>query len=302
MAKSPKLSAALIHQFCDLAHTDRHLPQLKQLLAEYPQLLTAARPGKDPETALGAAIHSRAAKTIRYLVGQGCEADVFVAGALQDYAQVEQQLKSSPRLVNTRAKHIHNMNLMDLAADERMVRLLLKSGYPLTIHLAAEKGLLDEVQRFLKRDSKSLHSLGPEGQTPLFNAIWGARDEVALYLLEQGCDPDWESRETARPMTYACIWGRSKPARALLDAGIDIGFIGLYHRFSYLHTCANWGDEPMGPLTSARYEQEARKIIRWLFHAGIDPAIRDKRRKTAEQVAREKGFVQRADLICKLAN
>ncbi|MGE3803112.1 MAG: ankyrin repeat domain-containing protein [Gemmataceae bacterium] len=295
-----KLPARLIHEFCDLAHSDANVPRLKTLLAEHPELLHAARPGKDKETALGAATHSRARKVIRLLLDQGVSEDVFLACALGDHAGVEKYLAQKPKLVTARASHVHQMDLIDLAPDGSMVALLLERGYPLTIHGAAAKGLIDQLDRLLADDPALLESKGREGETPLFCAIWSGQDEAALHLLEKGCRHDVDGA-TARPLSYACTWGRSRVARVLLDKGVDIQFRGFAYRYSHLHACCGWGEEGMGNLDFQAYTREILTIIRWLFEAGIDLQLEDKKGQTARELALAKGFQARADLIEKLS-
>lgn len=46
---------------------------------------------------------------------------------------------------------------------------------------------------------------GPQGATPLYNALHKGNEPLALWLLEQGPTP-WPLRSTATP---CCIWPRS---------------------------------------------------------------------------------------------
>ncbi len=282
-----------IHKFCDLAHSDRHLPELAAMLAGNPDLLTAARPGRDKETALGAAVHSHARKTIRFLLDQGLEPDVFTACALNDRAEVKARLDGDPDLITARAAHAHNMDLFDLAPTRAMTKFLLKSGYPLTVHLAAAKGLVDQVKSFVNAEPGLLEAKGREGEIPLFNAIWGGQDEAAFWLLDAGSDREAEAIG-GRPLSFACTWGRSNVAKALLERGIDLSFISFGYRYSYLHLCSVYGKDGMGPLSPTAYEQEIQRIIKMLLDAGIDRTIKSGDGLTASQLAEKNGFSERA--------
>ena len=294
MAK--RLPGKLVHTFCDLAHHDKNLPKLKAMLEETPALLNAARPGRDKETAMGAALHSNAKKTIKFLLNEGVEKDVFVSCVLREYDAIEAYLDEYPKHIKARAKYAHKMDLMDLAPTKKMTNLLLKRGFPLDIHVAVGKGMFDKVDQFLKDDPNLLENCDDEGASPLFSAIWSAQDEMALYLLEKGADHDLKGAG-GRPLSYAILWGRTKIVEALLERGVDMKYVGLFRHFSYLHTCVEWGADGMPPLTKDEYEVEIVKIINMVCDAGVDPDVRDQEELTAVQRAEKNGFPNRVALI-----
>ncbi len=105
----------------------------------------------------------------------------------------------------------------------------------------------------------------------------------------------------ARPMTYACIWGRARVARELLGRGIDLRYQGLGYRYSHLHACCQWGGDGMGDLDPAQYTKEILSIIGLLFEYGIDPELRNKKGKTAYQMCLANDFPERAEVIRALS-
>ena len=248
---------------------------------------------------MGAAIHSNARKVIRYLLDQGVELDIFTACALGKYELVEKFLDKEPILIRSHAKHAHKLDLMDLAPTKKMESLLLARGFPMSVHLAAGKGMLDQVKRYLKESPEQLEAKDSGGATPIFSAIWGGQDDVAFYLLDQGAK--YDSGKESRPLSFACVWGRHKVAEALLQKGVDISFLSFNYPYSYLHCCSNWGNEGMGDLNPATYSEAILKIIRLLFKHGIDPNIKDGKGTTAHQQCLNNGYTDRAELIQSLS-
>ena len=139
----------MIHDFVDLAHDADELPRIKAILAQHPELALTPRPGKDKETAMGAAIHGQGVDEdyIQFWLEQGVEMDVFVACKLRKYDELDAFLDASPKLIRAKAKYAHNCDLIDLAPDRQMVDHLLARGYPLSIHVAAAKGMIEEIDR-----------------------------------------------------------------------------------------------------------------------------------------------------------
>lgn len=85
---------------------------------------------------------------------------------------------------------------------------------------AASAGELDEV-RSLAEDGASLNTLTENG-TPLAAAVTGQRDDVALYLLQQGVDPDRAGPDGFTPLMRAAASGQRRMVSLLLAAGADV--------------------------------------------------------------------------------
>lgn len=85
---------------------------------------------------------------------------------------------------------------------------------------AASAGELDEV-RSLAEDGASLNTLTEHG-TPLAAAVTGQRDDVALYLLQQGAEPDRTGPDGVTPLMQAAASGQRRMVSLLLAAGADV--------------------------------------------------------------------------------
>lgn len=70
---------------------------------------------------------------------------------------------------------------------------------------------------------ETINKLGDNGFAPLHIALLRAKDEVVLYMLKQGANPNIEGQQTA-PLSYAVGFSRKKLkiVKALLDAGANI--------------------------------------------------------------------------------
>jgi ankyrin repeat protein len=168
---------------------------------------------------------------------------------------------------------------MDLSPSDAMTALLLRRGYKLSIHAAAAKGMLEEVQRMLGEDPARIRALDGEGLQPLHSACIGGHENIVALLIERGADVT-HLGANCRPLTYACIWGRDKIVPLLLKLDRDINAITTGYQLSYLHCVVRWAKG-----TPAANEA----IIRMLFKAGIDSSIRNKDGMTAYDMAVERG-------------
>lgn len=284
----------LVHEFVDLAHLDSNIPAMEAMLEEHPALLDLPRPGRDKERPLGAALHSRALGVVDFLLARGVERDVYVACVQDDVEAVAAALDATPKLLRKGAKYIHGLDLMDLAPSEEMFRLLRDRGYPMDVHIAANKGRLDELARLLEEDPARLEARDREGSTPLFSAIWGQDDAAARLLMERGCAIDTPN-DVAPPLTYAVIWGMLATVRELVARGTDVHHHWPMYGFSHLHTACNWGlDVGMGILDKASYTRAILEVIDLLLEEGVDAGLQDAEGRTAEELAEANGVPERA--------
>ncbi len=244
---------------------------------------------------MGAAIHGPGVDEdyIQFWLEQGVEMDVFIACKLRKYDELDAFLDANPQPIRAKAKDAHNCDLIDLAPDRQMVDHLLSRGYPLSIHVAAAKGMIGDIDRLLAEDPELLEHEGREAATPLFSAIWNRQQEAALHLLDLGARYNLVNDGGFSVMFFACSWGCEKVVRALLDRGIDVNFVDrIHYGYSYLHVTFNW---PFGGT------ETNLRIVRMLFDAGINPTIKSKQGQTAYELASEKELWEFAELIKELS-
>lgn len=84
---------------------------------------------------------------------------------------------------------------------------------------------LEEIERIIKDDPKSVHVVGPELGTAMDNALFHNRGDVVRLLLETGWDPNREVEslrmKPSNPLGFAISSGELEIAQTLLDFGAD---------------------------------------------------------------------------------
>lgn len=85
---------------------------------------------------------------------------------------------------------------------------------------AAGSGNLAQV-RSLAEEGASLNTLTEQG-TPLSAAVSGQQDDVALFLLQQGAEPDRAGANGRTPLMLAAASGQRRMVSLLLAAGADV--------------------------------------------------------------------------------
>lgn len=103
--KPPALNADLIKSFVGAGHSD--LDKVKELLGNERGLLNASWDwgGGDFEMAIGGAGHMGRPDIARYLIGEGCRMDIFVAAMLGEMAVVKSMLDKYPNLISSDGPH-----------------------------------------------------------------------------------------------------------------------------------------------------------------------------------------------------
>ena len=295
MPKSKKIPRKIIHQFVDLAHDETKIPELIAMLEAYPALLNTPRPGKDKETAMGAAIHGSGVseKYIQFWLDQSVEMDAFIACKLSRYDELSAFLDADAQLIKAKAKYAHNMDLIDLVPDQKMVEFLLARGYPMTIHVAAKKGMVSEIERILDEDPgvvNEFDSPGMYGKQPLHNAlVWGG-EKTAELLVARGADVTQPCKMSIRPLGWACIKGHERIVRIMLELGERVDTPPDDYRASFLFCVIEFGSDDV---------ETNLRIIRMLFEAGVDPSVRNVKDQTAYEAA--EGSHECAELIRELS-
>jgi hypothetical protein len=103
--KPPALPADLVKSFVIAGHVD--LDKVKELLGNERGLLNATWDwgGGDFEMAIGGAGHMGRPDIARYLIGEGCRMDIFVAAMLGELEVVKSILAKYPNVASSHGPH-----------------------------------------------------------------------------------------------------------------------------------------------------------------------------------------------------
>ena len=121
------------------------------------------------------------------------------------------------------------------------------------------------------------------GQTPLFEAVWRGRDDVALYLIEQGADLEKANYKLACPLFMAAQCGRNVVAKALIAKGVD------------LNQVSKWKQTPL----SIAVQCNQPRVVKTLVESGADVNRFEWKGYTPLALAVERGFVEIAVYLMK---
>ncbi len=92
-----------------------------------------------------------------------------------------------------------------------------------TIDEAIARDVLSDVRVQLSVDPHLLNTPGRGNMTPLQQAVMRKKSEIALYLLEQGADPNAKTGSGQTTAHLAVTRGLPELCRALAEAGVDLG-------------------------------------------------------------------------------
>ncbi len=101
----PQMDKAIVQEFVRVAHSD--ITKVKEMLAEYPNLLNAAHDWKygDFETGLGAATHVGDKELASYFVDQGAQTDIFTACLFGHLDMLKSILAVFPKSLYAKGPH-----------------------------------------------------------------------------------------------------------------------------------------------------------------------------------------------------
>ena len=148
--------------------------------------------------------------------------DQFVGNAHGNLAVVRDLLGKYPSMISSRASW--DETAVQAAAQTGQVEIvnyLIDHGADYDICTAAMLGNLDCMDDFLLEDPNLINARGAHGIPLLYFPIIHARVEVAEYLYHHGADPNAASPDGITPLHAAVMFNQPKMALWLLDQGVD---------------------------------------------------------------------------------
>ncbi len=162
-------------------------------------------------------------------------------------------------------------------------RMLSEMGAEIGPFEACVLGQADRLKAMLTADRDLIGRYSADGFTLLHLAAFFGQPEIAAMLLAAGADANAEARNTmrVRPLHSAAAADQTRIALALIEHGADV-HARQQGGFTPLHAAAQNGNI---------------ELVRALLEHGADPAAQTDKGKTAEEMAREAGKGEAADVL-----
>lgn len=208
---------------------------------------------------------------------------LFDAVRKGDAAEVEKVLDGDPTLLTARRSGVSALLFAVYAGHPEIARLFLDRGADPDVFEASATGEIGRLEKRLAEDPSRANAVASDGFTPLgLAAFFRQRDAVRL-LLARGALVNTASQNAQRvaPLHSAVAGGEEGIVADLLAHGADVAArqdLG----FTPLHNAAAVGNET---------------IIRLLLDRGADRSERSDSGKTAEEIARDRGHSEAAELL-----
>lgn len=122
------------------------------------------------------------------------------------------------------------------------------------LHWAAKKGALEIVELLVAKYGAQTSSQNINGWSPLHFSLKHGNDDVSLYLLSKGCDPNIRDMEGISPMHIACAVGNLNLVQA------------LHHHGAWLEIEDSEGDTPL----HYAIRENQMEVVKWLLMKGAD--------------------------------
>jgi hypothetical protein len=173
--RAPRQDMDLVASFVGLAHKDRNLDQVAEMVARDPKLVYASWDwgGGDWETGLGGASHVGSRKMARFLLEKGARIDAFCAAMLGERDVVMALVAADAGVVNARGPH----------------------GYCLLYHAAisGDTAIADVLNPHITARARDFNQ-------SLSAAVRDGNLEMTAWLLKEGVsDPNLEDALGKRP-------------------------------------------------------------------------------------------------------
>jgi uncharacterized protein len=205
-----------------------------------------------------------------------------------DPVRVTELLAADPSLVNARDRDgVSAIMLSRYRFDRETTDALLAADPELDIFEATTLGYIDRVRERLMEDPARATSLSPDGFTALHLAAFFGKVEAARALVEAGADVGAVSRNEmiVQPLHSAAAGRHLELCRLLIAAGADVNATQR-HGFTPLHAAAQHGDV---------------ELVELLLSAGADPAVTRDTGETPADTAEAEGHVDVARRLREVA-
>lgn len=146
------------------------------------------------------------------------------------------------------------------------------------ILLAAEKGNLFDLVRFIHDEPALVNFADQDGYTALHRASYGGNIDCAKYLVRHGANIEAKTNDDWRPLHCAVRWNNVSLADYLVSQGADV------------NARSNGNNTPLHLVCSnGRYSLTSDIIQLLLFHPNCDYTIKNQSGDTAFDIAKRSG-------------
>ena len=205
-----------------------------------------------------------------------------------DAPRVTELLAADPSLVNARDRDgVSAIMLSRYRFDRETTDALLAADPELDIFEATTLGYIDRVRERLMEDRARATALSPDGFTALHLAAFFGKTEAARALVEAGADVGAVSRNEmiVQPLHSAAAGRHLELCRLLIAAGADVNATQR-HGFTPLHAAAQHADV---------------ELVELLLSAGADPSVTRDTGETPADTSEAEGHVDVARRLREVA-
>jgi hypothetical protein len=193
--RGPRQDLDLVASFVGLAHKDRNLNQVADMVSRDPKLVYASWDwgGGDWETGLGGASHVGSRKMARFLLEKGARIDVFCAAMLGERDVVTALVAADPGVVNARGPHGYCLLYHAAISGDTRIAEVLNShitartrDFNQSLSAAVRDGNLEMTAWLLKEGVSDPNLEDALGKRPLTTALENNFHDVAEVLRKHG--------------------------------------------------------------------------------------------------------------------
>lgn len=147
---------------------------------------------------------------------------------LKNHANPKLRTNHGATPLDLAASEIHPEQPHENAQYEAVIRSLRKGGVAVDLSAAIAINDLSRVREIIGADPQALTSRNANGRPGLHRAVTLDRREMVKYFLDNGCNPDIRSADThsghegETPLLNAAFWGRLEIAKLLIQSGAKV--------------------------------------------------------------------------------